>query len=334
MAKQVRGYRSQMVMGFESDYGKAAETPTGWVMPFNTESIAIGRNKNTAATLRGTRNPAEPFDGNTEVSGDITVPVDAQSFGLWLRAIFGAPVSTAQTESVTPEGGGDPVETPTGVYTHVFTSGEEMPSIWLESFFAADVPFYKRTHGVKINSFSMDCGGDQELTATLSCMGGVQQQVDAPLVDAPEEMGLDRLSNFMASLKIDDVEFGDATSFSVNLDNGLDGDTYTIGGGGFRGDLPEGLMGVSGSMTVLLKDSELYKKALASTPMKLELALTKANGAGLTFTLPQTQLQVTGPVTDGPAGLRLTWNYQAYSPAATDPALIVTLTNTQAEYED
>lgn len=321
MAKQVRGYRSQMLLGFESDYAVIPADPVGYLMPFNTESLAIARPKNAAATLRGTRNPAEPFDGNTDVTGDVVVPVDAAAFGLWLRAMFGLPVS-AETAAGS------------GVYKHVFSSGEEQPSVWLQTFFAAASPFYKVSKGVKINGFSIETGGDQELTASLSCMGSNQEQKTASLLATPKEVSLDRLSNFMGELKIDGTAYGDATTFSISMDSGLDGDTYTIGGGGFRGDLPEGLMGVSGAMTVLLKDVELYKKALESTAMSMELTLAKASGVSLAFAMPHVQLQVAGPVVDGPAGLRVTWNWQAYSPVATQSAITATLTNTVDTYAD
>lgn len=321
MAKQARGYRSQMVMGFEEDYGVAPTNPVGFLVPFNTESLVISRPKNTAATLRGTRNPAEPFDGNTDTAGDIVVPVDANIFGLWLRALFGLPTSTETVAG-------------SGIYEHVFNSGEEMPSFWTQVYIATAMPFYKLSKGVKVGSFSLESGGDQELTASLTCMGSNQFLQDAKLVATPREMPLDRLSNFMGELEIDGAPFGDATTFSVSLDNGLDGDTYTIGGGGFRGDLPEGLMGVSGAMTVLLKDKNLYQKALDSTDMSMKLTLAKASGGELSFAMPHVQLQVSGPTVEGPAGMRVTWNWQAYSPVATQSALSATLTNTIEKYED
>lgn len=321
MAEQLRGYRNEMTIGFEASYGVPGDMSRGVKMPFNTEALAISRAKNTAATLRGTRNPAEPFDGNTDVAGDIVVPVGVSGFGYWLRAMFGAPVTSALEE---PEGD--------AAYQHIFTPGEDLPSLWIETLFKADTPFYKRSLGCKISSFSMDVGGDGELTASLSMMGGKQTQEAAPLdADAADAPFL-RLNNFAATLKVDGVEYGDATSFSISLDNGLDGDTYTIGGGGFRGALPEGLLGVSGSMAVLLKDSELYKKALASTPMSMQLVIAHPSGPSLAFDFSHVQLQVTGPVTDGPAGLRLTWNYQAYSPLPDDPAIVVTLKNAVENY--
>lgn len=320
MAKQARGYRAQMVMGFEQTYGEIPSSATGWTMPFNTESLVISRPKNTAATLRGTRNPAEPFDGNTDVAGDIVVPVDAGSFGLWLKALFGQPVSAAVPDS-------DPA-----TYTHTFKTGEELLSFWLEERIATDAPFWKRSTGVKINSMQIEVGGDQELTATINCMGSRQSNETTASVASPDDLGLNRLSNFMATLKVDGAEVADVVSFSLQLQNGLDGDNYTLGKGGIRGDLPEGLLSVSGSMVVLLKDDVFYRKALDAAPLAFELALKKADGAALSFSLPESQLEVSGPTVEGPAGMRVTWNYQSYSSQATDSVVTAVLTNTIADY--
>lgn len=320
MAKQARGYRAQMVMGFEQAYGEIPPDATGWSMPFNTESLVISRPKNTAATLRGTRNPAEPFDGNTDVSGDIVVPVDANSFGLWLKALFGTPVSAPVPDS-------DPA-----VYAHTFRTGEELLSFWLEERIATDNPFWKRSTGVKVNSMNIQVGGDGELTATVNCMGSRQSNEDTASVPSPGDLGLNRLSNFMATLKVDGAEVADVVTFSMQLQNGLDGDNYTLGKGGIRGDLPEGLLSVSGSMEVLLKDNVFYLKALDATPLAFELLVEKADGASLSFSLPESQLEVSGPTVEGPAGMRVTWNYQSYSSNADDSVVTAVLRNTITGY--
>ena len=202
-----RGYRGEMLVGMETEFGKLPADAKGWKIPFNTESLTISRAKNTAATLRGTRNPAEPFDGNTAVDGDLVVPVDTSTFGLWLALLFGAPESTSQDDSL---------------YKHVFKSGEELPSFWTEVMIATQTPIYKRSLGCKINTLAMETGGDGELTATLGLMAASQTQESAAAVVAPEQMPFNRLANFQALLKVDGEVTGNAMSFSVNLDNGLD----------------------------------------------------------------------------------------------------------------
>jgi hypothetical protein len=313
-----RGYRGEMLVGMETEFGKLPAGAAGWKIPFNTESLTISRAKNTAATLRGTRNPAEPFDGNTAVDGDLVVPVDTSTFGLWLSLLFGTPSSEAQ-------------EGETGLYTHTFASGEELPSFWTEVMIATQTPIYKRSLGCKISTLALQAGGDGELTATLGLMAASQTQESAAAVAAPEEMPFNRLANFQALLKVDGQVTGNAMSFSVNLDNGLDGEVRLLSGQGFRADLPEGLMGVSGTMDVMVTDGDLYAKALASTPLDLELSFTKGQES-LTIKLPKVQLQVTGPVIDGPAGLKMSWNWQAYSVQPEDAAMTVELVNTLPDY--
>lgn len=65
----------------------------------------------------------------------------------------------------------------------------------------------------------------------------------------------------MGKLLLDGVEYGDATAFGIKLDNGLDGDTYTIGQSSTRAAISEGLATVSGTITVLFKDMELVDAA-------------------------------------------------------------------------
>ena len=91
-------------------------------------------------------------------------------------------------------------------------------------------------------------------------------------------------------------------------------------------------MGLSGSMEALVTDSDFYTKALARTPLALELAFIKG-AESLTIKLPQVQLQVTGPAVNGPAGMKMSWNWQAYSPQPDDAAMTVELVNTLENYD-
>ena len=74
-------------------------SPKGYDMPFNSYGVSLSRSLTAAETISGTRNPKEPFAGNTDVSGDIVVPVDLIAFGYWLRGLFGAPTTTPGEES-------------------------------------------------------------------------------------------------------------------------------------------------------------------------------------------------------------------------------------------
>ena len=224
MARMAKGYKSKLALGFEETYGVMPDSPKGYDMPFNSYGVSLSRSLNAAETISGTRNPKEPFAGNTDVSGDIVVPVDLIAFGYWLRGLFGVPTTTPGEESA-PN-------------THLFKINDDLESMWIQTYLATSPGNYVLTNGVKISSMAIEAGGDGELTATLSTMGSNQVLGAESKAGELTPVSFLRLNNFQASLKLDGVDYGDATAFSLNLDNGLDGDVYTIG----RGGTPDGYM--------------------------------------------------------------------------------------------
>ena len=112
------------------------------------------------------------------------------------------------------------------------------------------------------------------------------------------------------------------------------GDTFTIGGGGTRGDIGEGLAAVSGSITVLFKDSSLVADALAGRKKGGELVFTRPEGS-LAFGFQEFLFQAKTPEISGPAGIRLPLDWQAfYEKGSNQSALTASLVNTHASYAD
>ena len=93
------GAKTKILMDVETSYGVAPSVPAGVLLPVNSFSLKPSRAKNTPATLTGRYDPAEPFDGNLEVSGGVVVPVDARAFGHWIKAMFGAAATTGSGEA-------------------------------------------------------------------------------------------------------------------------------------------------------------------------------------------------------------------------------------------
>ena len=131
------GARTKVLMDVETSYGVAPTTPGGVLLPINSFSLKPSRAKNTPGTLTGRYDPAEPFDGNLEVSGGVVVPVDARAFGHWLRAMFGAPATT---------GTGEPAAAP---FTHVWKSNKDMPSLVMQATYG---DIYGQFVGCKVSS--------------------------------------------------------------------------------------------------------------------------------------------------------------------------------------
>ncbi len=313
-----RGYKTTILMDYESSFGVAPSTAAGVALPVNSFGVTTSRAKNSAQTLTGRRDPVEPFDGNVETAGDVVVPVDARAFGYWLKLLFGDPTDATVT---------------TGVYSHTYKPGDEAPSAVLQCSYGTDTPTYGKFSGCKVSSLQISAGGDEELTATISVVGKNAAYSTTNYNDEPTAVAMKRFSNFQATLKKDNNAFGVCTGFSFTIDNGLDTDTRTLGSAGELYDIPEGIMSVTGTATCLFTSLTMLQAAQASTEMSLELSFQIDASNKLVFLFPEVQLQFQGPTVDGPAGVRTEYSFVAYYNNSSDNTVCkVTLTNDQASY--
>lgn len=249
------GARTKVLMDVETSYGVAPTTPGGVLLPINSFSLKPSRAKNTPGTLTGRYDPAEPFDGNLEVSGGVVVPVDARAFGHWLRAMFGAPATT---------GTGEPAAAP---FTHVWKSNKDMPSLVMQATYG---DIYGQFVGCKVSSLAMQAGGDGELTATVNMLGRDADYVDADYNASAPSVAMKRFNNFQGSLLSGGAEIGVVTDCSLNIDFGLDSSIRKLGDKGRVYDLPQGVMAVTGSLTVFITDKALLMKAKNSEELSLD----------------------------------------------------------------
>lgn len=312
---QARGYLGRLVLDFETTFGSNPVTAAGKKLPFNSLEVSGSQNLIDPATITGTRNPVAPGKGNLSVDGGITIPMDLNAIGYWLKAMFGAPTTTGA-----------------GPYTHVFKVGSSQPSVVLEKGFT-DIGQYMLYNGCKISTFKTSFGGDGELTAQMDIMGA-KETIGATEYDAtPDAVELNRLNNFQASLKEGGVAFATATSGDFNLDFGLDGDQYTIGANGARGDIPEGILNITGSLKTLFADATLLNKGVNGTKSSLEVAFTLSADASLTFLFPEIVYERKTPPISGPAGVSTELGWRAFfGNDVNASAVVVTLKNSIASY--
>ena len=308
------GAKSNIVVDYETSYGVAPATPAGVVLPLNSFSLKPSRAKNKAATLTGRYDPAAPFDGNTDVSGAAVVPVDSRALGYWLKAMFGDPTTTGAAAP----------------FTHVFKSNNDMPSLVTQAKYGN---FFGQYSGCKVSSFAMNAGGDGELTATINMMGKSADFVDTNYDATAELVTMKRFSNFQGALTSGGTSLGVVTAFSLNMDFGLDNSIRPISGGGYVYDLVQGVMAVTGSLTVFITNKNLLTSAKNSTELEVSLSFTIDANNSLVFKLPQVQLSFDGPTIDGPTGIKMDQNYVAYyNGNADNAAVVVTLKNDIASF--
>ena len=104
---RAQGARARMALAFETTYG----TPPGsgyTRMPFASTSLGAEQPLLNSELLGYGRDPLAPVKDAVTADGDVVVPIDAEAFGFWLKAAFGAPVTTGSSP---------------GPYTHTFQSG-------------------------------------------------------------------------------------------------------------------------------------------------------------------------------------------------------------------
>jgi len=312
---RAKGYNSQLAMGYETTYGKTPTAIKGYNIPFNQSKIETKQNLIESSTIRGRRDKEQPAVGSIDVSGSIVVPIDQVGIGFWLTAMFGSPTTT---------GSGDP-------YTHVFKVKDGQPSLVLEQQYP-DITTYEMFNGCKANKFSFTYGGDTELTAQIDLMGAKRTIGATPFASELTDISLLRYSNFQGTIEEGGSQLATVTEANLNVDFGLDGKSYTIGGGGCRTELPEGYVQVSGTIKAFFEDTVLLNKAINNT--KTSLNFKFANGThSLGFFMEEVMLQQTSPGIENEKGIIINLPFKAYYNNGTGGSILVaTLVNDHASY--
>ncbi|MEZ6854992.1 phage tail tube protein [Halodesulfovibrio aestuarii] len=311
---QAKGSSAKVVAGFEGAY-KAGAGAKGTVMPRVSFSGGASRTLNTSSVVTGSRSPSAPSAGNTDYSGNIVVPVDAQTFPLWLIALFGLPTTTADGDS----------------FKHVFTPCETQPSLWIEKQFP-ELSGYLLGYGIKASSLALSATSEGEVTADIGLVGAGESSNGAAAVANPAELAFMQFQNFQATVKMDGAALSDRiTEFSLNLDCGLDGDSYCVGGGGERGSIAEGVLGISGNLSALFTDKTLLQKGADNTTVSFAVEYV-LGATKLLVELTEAKINRASPAIDGPKGIKESYSFQGFASNPADDAIRVTVTNDVESY--
>lgn len=309
------GANVALLLGYESAFKTIATD--GFVLPFNTFAVKGTQALNKANTIRGNRNPVEPFLGNRDVGGQIVVPIDSLAMAYWLKAMFGAPTTTGA-----------------GPYVHEFKIASAMPSITLETQFtdlATDK--FNQFLGCKVDTFGISVGGDGELVGTIGIVGASDSLALASFDGTPTTISIARVNNFEAAILEGGGALANATEFSLNLAFNPDKSQYVIGGSGVRGSMPDGIVGVSGNIKTLFEDDTLLAKAIAKTETSLKVTVTAAATSVFELELQELYYERNSPDVPGPTGLMVDLNFQGfYTNGAEASAIVARLTNSVVSY--
>lgn len=311
---QARGRKGQLLLDYESVFGSDPGSPNGILMPFISCGVRAAQNLIEDNTIRNSRNPSIPFRGNIDVSGSIVVPVEKIGIGYWLRAMFGAPQTSG-----------------TGPYTHVFKPGDTQPSLVLERGFT-DIGQYFKYNGCKVSRASIDFGGDAAVQMSLDIMGAKETLGAASYDATPTAIVQENYHMFQLAIEECGAAIAIVVSGNLQIDFGLDGEQYAIGGGGVRADIPEGLVQVTGNVRAFFQDAVLLNKAINGTESSLKLTWT-SGAHSLELLVPELMYERSSPGIDGPRGVLVELPFRGYAQdAAAGTVIQATLVNTQATY--
>lgn len=315
---QAQGYRARLALAYESSYGATPVSPAGFIMPITSSKIVAKQSLIEDKTIRGIRDVAPPGLGNIDVQGPVVVPVDEINIGYWLKALFGQPDTTG---SQAP-------------YTHVFKPGFTQPSMCLEQQYP-DIGQYFLYNGCKVSKFSTSFElNNQDLQATIDIMGGKETLATASFLAEPGANPMTKFGAFMASIMDGGQLLANVTKVDLTIDTGLDGSIYTLGSGGFRGSLPEGMLAITGTVTAIFDSIALLDKAVSGATSSIELNLSNPlSSNSLNILLPEIIYERTSPGIDGPKGVSIALPFRAfYNTNASGVSIVATLVTSQETY--
>jgi len=194
----ISGSNGSIKLKQETDFG--LQEKTGFIqVPFNSFSLKYNQNSVESPTISSGRSPTQAGFGNVEISGSLEGPLDSKSTGIMLKGLFGAVATVADGAK----------------FKHTYSISDTcLPSFNIEKSFNGTNLNYLST-GVKINSFSLDVGGEGQLNATYELMGKNETLNTVAVDSATTEMTAGALINSksITVLSATGFETGDVITF-------------------------------------------------------------------------------------------------------------------------
>jgi hypothetical protein len=303
-----------MALAFETTYG----TPpaTGYTkMPFASTTLGAEQPLQTSELLGYGRDPQAPIKDAVTADGNVVVPIDAEAFGFWLKAAFGAPTTTG-------------AEAP---YSHEFRSGSwSLPSFSLETGMP-EVPRYAMYSGCMIDSLSWQMARSGLLTATVSVVAQGEEIDAASAAGVPAPIALQRFGHFNGAITRDGGTIGNVVSADITYANTLDRIETIRADGKIDGADPS-IAALTGNVVVRFADQTLVQQAIDGAACELQFSYTLATGQSLTLTahavyLPRPRVEISGP-----QGVQATFDWQAASDPNVGRMCTATLINERESY--
>ncbi len=189
-----------MALGFESSYGTAPAVGEFWRMPFVSANLGAEQPLLASELLDYGRDPLAPALDAITVDGDVTIPIDARYLGVWLKALFGAPVTAGAAAP----------------YTHTFASGGwTLPSFAVE-IGMPDVPYFAICRGCVANSIAWTMNRSGLVTATVGVIAQGETVAASSSAGTLAELALTRFGAAGGAVRRNGPALGNVVSAQVS----------------------------------------------------------------------------------------------------------------------
>lgn len=321
-------------MGSRISFLVKPETTYGTLAPGNYEQVPIlDFDPATASDIVddpvigfGHRESVDVFRGPRLYKPKVTVPVDLNNIGYWLKAAFGL-------YSVTGS----------GPYVHTFKAAalSVLPSLSMEAGYPDAVAgagaFFDYAGGA-ITKAAFDFAPTGPAKLTLDMVAQSEVENTSSQGGTPTAQVYTPFSNIQGSLLIGTAgstapatAIGNIVGATLNIDNQLEAQPG-VGTAGLILGADAGQLKVTGDITVRFDALTLYTDAMAATNVSLSFGYKIDTNDSLLFVMPRVALGISSPAIKGPAGVELKIPFQAQRDATALASIIATLTNAVMTY--
>ncbi len=247
---RAQGARAQMALAFETVYGTP---PAGGFtkMPFASTTLGSEQPLLNSELLGYGRDPLAPIKDAVTADGNVVLPIDAATFGFWLKAAFGQPVTTG-----------------TGPWTHAFRSGGwTLPSLSIETGMP-EVARFAMYSGCVLDTLNWQMQRSGLLTATASLVAQGEAVASTSAAGALAELALKRFGHFNGAITRNGASLGNIVSAEITYANSLDRIETIRSDGRIDGADPS-IAALTGKIEVRFADQVLVNQAIAGDPCAL-----------------------------------------------------------------
>jgi hypothetical protein len=315
---RVTGAQCRFYMLPESTYGTA---PTGNYIQLGFMEANLGTSQdltdNPIIGLADDRDPGDPFLGPVDTAGQVTVPINEDGFGHWLRLMFGPPTTSGTNPNFVHTFDSGVLEPPSNAMVLDYTS--KLTNRWSVNSGArgGEMAIEFSPTGAAMARFPVICQGESRVASS---------PVGTPVIVAGANF-----QRSMGSVQRNGSALGQVVGGDFTYSNNLDAVRTIRADRRIEGADP-GIVGVTFNLRLRLSAAAeaLLTDAEANTACTLDFRLQRSAQRYVNFNMGRAWLSAPKRPIAGPNGIEATFSGRASVDPATGRTMRVTLGNSVA----